>query len=554
MLMGIIAEQTLLIAEIVGDGEDENKGVVFLCSWETATDNSLSAHTITLLDAAAISSAQQKFGANSLALDGAADRARCALSTDFLFGSGEFTTETFARRTTLADSGTLLGVWDDTPGTPQQSWRIRFLDDAIRFQYSIDGNIVQSPIIASGVAFGVSTWHHIAVDRDSANKLRLYFDGTMIGSATVSATFFASNVGLSIGGTWDGTSSGADDCFQGQVDETRVTKGRAQYASDSGLTVPTSPHPKPGGATEMVAAAGTFILSGQNVSVAPSGTTSMSASPGAFAVTGQDVSVGGALILSAGLGNFTLTGKNVTLPELWTPANLAVAPWTWFKMDAISGSDGATVSSLTDVSGNSRNTTGVSGTPNLEVAEQNGLNVVKFLSGENYAFPSMSALTAGSAFVLVKCDHDSGMPDIGEVLYTGTVVTGGGYYPFNNGLVYSTFGVATRRDSLNAPIAMNTWHIMEKISGSGDWRYIQTGNSVFSSGTNTVAFTSTPLIAKSGLPNVTPFVGFMGEIIILGYVPTADELARLEGYLAHKWGFTGDLPGGHTYKTNPPMA
>lgn len=32
---------------------------------------------------------------------------------------------------------------------------------------------------------------------------------------------------------------------------------------------------------------------------------------------------------------------------------------------------------------------------------------------------------------------------------------------------------------------------------------------------------------------------------------TADR-QRLEGYLAHRWGLTGNLPGGHPYKTTPP--
>ena len=47
--------------------------------------------------------------------------------------------------------------------------------------------------------------------------------------------------------------------------------------------------------------------------------------------------------------------------------------------------------------------------------------------------------------------------------------------------------------------------------------------------------------------------GWEYETIVLDAVPTNDNRQRLEGYLAHKWGLTANLPAGHPYKTNPPM-
>ncbi len=48
------------------------------------------------------------------------------------------------------------------------------------------------------------------------------------------------------------------------------------------------------------------------------------------------------------------------------------------------------------------------------------------------------------------------------------------------------------------------------------------------------------------------FNGDIGEIILIKRTLTTDERDKMEGYLAHKWGLEGDLPGGHPYFTNPP--
>ena len=60
-----------------------------------------------------------------------------------------------------------------------------------------------------------------------------------------------------------------------------------------------------------------------------------------------------------------------------------------------------------------------------------------------------------------------------------------------------------------------------------------------------------------------PMAGHLGEMIMVTYsegpddIPPSEVLLRsqrlkIEGYLAHKWGLTADLPSDHTYKTDPP--
>jgi len=45
--------------------------------------------------------------------------------------------------------------------------------------------------------------------------------------------------------------------------------------------------------------------------------------------------------------------------------------------------------------------------------------------------------------------------------------------------------------------------------------------------------------------------GALGEVVIV--MDTSDDTReRMEGYLAHKWGLTDNLPPGHRYKSTAP--
>lgn len=44
----------------------------------------------------------------------------------------------------------------------------------------------------------------------------------------------------------------------------------------------------------------------------------------------------------------------------------------------------------------------------------------------------------------------------------------------------------------------------------------------------------------------------LAAIIISNVAPAGGEVEKLEGWAAHKYGLTANLPGGHPYKTNPP--
>lgn len=46
--------------------------------------------------------------------------------------------------------------------------------------------------------------------------------------------------------------------------------------------------------------------------------------------------------------------------------------------------------------------------------------------------------------------------------------------------------------------------------------------------------------------------GDIAEFVVLSSIPSEANRQNLEGYLAHKWGLTANLPVGHPYKSSPP--
>jgi len=112
----------------------------------------------------------------------------------------------------------------------------------LRFRLDDNADGVQIYDVTQGTAPMVANqWYHVAVDRDASNKIRLYVDGVMRGSQTSAPAASANSAGtLDIGYIGSTTSL----AFAGWIDELRITKGVARYASDAGFTVPTAAYPR----------------------------------------------------------------------------------------------------------------------------------------------------------------------------------------------------------------------------------------------------------------------------------------------------------------------
>ena len=219
----------------------------------TITDNSPSPKTVTAVGNAQISTAQSKFGGASIAFDGNGDYATAPISSDFEFGTGDFTVEGFVyvnsfsgiqKYVNLASigRGALGGVPLVTNG-----WTLRFESTQIIF-YRYDGSVETT--IARSTTVSTGTWHHIAVSRVGTN-LRIFLNGTQVGATETNSTAYNK---IATGGSQDlhiGRFLSGDITQQaplpyssflnGYIDDLRITKGVARYTSN--FTPPTAPFP-----------------------------------------------------------------------------------------------------------------------------------------------------------------------------------------------------------------------------------------------------------------------------------------------------------------------
>lgn len=197
------------------------------------TDDSPAAHsTPTFTGNAHLDTAQAKFGVSSLALDGSGDYIQYPDSSDWAFLTGQFTIEGWFRFAAVSGNPCLIGQMGGA-----DTWMI-FLNSGTSLLFR-DGNANFSgafPWVPT-----VNTWYHVACDRDASNVMRLYVDGVMGGKTTFSFTIPDTADPLTIGARFAGAASYD---FNGWIDEIRITKGVARYASDAGFAVPTAAFPR----------------------------------------------------------------------------------------------------------------------------------------------------------------------------------------------------------------------------------------------------------------------------------------------------------------------
>lgn len=258
----------------------------------------------------------------------------------------------------------------------------------------------------------------------------------------------------------------------------------------------------------------------------------------------------------------------------WTPADLAVAPLSWHDV-----SNSASLS--------------LTGSAVNFVADLQGA-VSRRLEG---AFNSGSALPTYSATGLAGGRPGITFPDNLRTLRSSTSVsanygigaTVGVFMAFSHdgsgGYVNSLFGVASNTAS-GADLSSNggVFHWPDSEIGyrgnrdaNIDYRVYTPPNvphnlSIVGSATDTtfyidggapapttwgsaptwvghkIGIGADPHSLEGGMPGLT-----FGELVILGYTPSADDRQRIEGYMAWKWGSVASLPSDHPYKTAAPQ-
>jgi hypothetical protein len=293
--------------------------------------------------------------------------------------------------------------------------------------------------------------------------------------------------------------------------------------------------------------------------------------------------------LAVGTYNVTLTitdaagnlGTDTTTNELtitegvaWTPSRLGtLALWLDAKDTSTITLNGSTVSQWSDKSGNGRHASQAIADKRPSYGRSmNGITLVNFDgSNDNFNLPDNALPSGGQAYHFsVVMMIDTLKPG------TGNGMIGGGNYGGSNikkanafrtqkenegsGLVNYWWG-CDRNTNLGNAIPTNTATMVatQWEASSSDSIY-RDGSIVPSSVSCPTPTTSTRSGKDTGTTNNTIgttntgeyFDGPMAEIVVLSDALTTSDRESLEGYLAHKWGLTGNLPAGHPYKTTPP--
>lgn len=232
---------------VIGRGGVPFSSVSFLSGFEgadgatTFIDESSYANVLTTNGNAQIDTAQFKFGVSSYLGDGTGDYITTPDNAIFEFGSGSWTIEGFVRFSAIAAFGPVLVAKHLVTGN-QRSFRIDYKASGSNewgIRLSATG-ADQGVTLAAADVLTTATWYHFCAEYDAATTtLRMYRDGVMKGKSVASRSLFNGTAPLSIAADASGNNS-----LNGWLDELRITKGVARYASDSGFPVPTTPYPR----------------------------------------------------------------------------------------------------------------------------------------------------------------------------------------------------------------------------------------------------------------------------------------------------------------------
>ena len=224
---------------------------------------------------------------------------------------------------------------------------------------------------------------------------------------------------------------------------------------------------------------------------------------------------------------------------------------------AIAGT--STVQQWNDKSGNARNATQSTSAnrPAYASAGLNSFNVITFDGSNDHLVHSFSASPAphsiyavtrrltggnGNYFVLVSCISASSA--FGAVMHA-KIEGSANWGSYINSWTSADYSL------------LDTWRIVGIVSPtstSGTESYRTDGTLVGKSYASRYGGDATDRRAIGGDPgfNTGFFSGNAGEIIVTTSALSTPDCEKMEGYLAHKWALTGNLPAGHPYKSAAP--
>ena len=268
----------------------------------------------------------------------------------------------------------------------------------------------------------------------------------------------------------------------------------------------------------------------------------------------------------------------------WDPSQLSSVA-AWYDADAITGlSNNDPVSTWADASGNGYNLTQTSTKrPTYKTSTLNGLPVIEFDGTDDYLAASTAAdwtflhdSTGSSLFVVLKAGTSANP----NAAYAALGTHSGTTTDVGINLLYDDRSSLSRNDrmvslvnngsgsffvlnvSSDDAFDANTYGLVSVVSDPANTTladrssiYVNGGTAITNNSTSGSLSTSNPTYAlhvgSQGNGN-SKLLGGIAEVVICDAVLTSTDREKLEGYLAHKWGLTANLPVSHPYKSSAP--
>lgn len=149
-------------------------------------------NTVTAKGSAQISTAQSKFNGSSCRLDGVyttnGEHLEVPKTSNFDFGSGDFTIEGFMRLDSAAAGGVLFSTASNAASLKRSIRLYTNTSGFVGLIMSTDGTAVSVNILGS-TAISSNTWHHICAAR-VGNTVTIYLDGVSQNSVTFTGSVY----------------------------------------------------------------------------------------------------------------------------------------------------------------------------------------------------------------------------------------------------------------------------------------------------------------------------------------------------------------------------
>jgi len=176
---------------------------------------------------AQIDTAESKFGGSSLLLDGTGDYIATGNSSDFDFGTGDWSIDCWIQRNGTKSYPGIITF--GLAATNQFNIRLGNSTNIVNVAWNNAIKLVCNTAIAD------LTWTHILVER-AGDFILVFVDGVLDGSVSCAGvTFNSSGIGVEIG---RGSLGENVYYWKGWIDEVRISKGISRTGSGS-ITVPT---------------------------------------------------------------------------------------------------------------------------------------------------------------------------------------------------------------------------------------------------------------------------------------------------------------------------